>query len=131
MTLISLVAHGPVDPALAWERYVDTRLWSSWSPQISRVELFGAVGSRIEPGLRGRVHAVGGLRVPFEVTSVDDEQMSWSWRVRIGPAAVRLDHRVTARDGGTRTTLDLHGFLPVVAGYAPVAQLALRRLVQV
>ncbi len=128
MTHLSLHADGPADPGTVWERYADTRLWSTWSPQISRVELEGA-GDRIATGLRGRVIAIGGLRVPFEVTSVDAEAMKWSWRVRIGPVAVRLDHGVAAHPGGVRTTLDLHGLLPVVASYAPVAQLALRRLV--
>ncbi len=128
MTHLSLHAEGPADPEAAWERYADTRLWSTWSPQISRVELEGA-DDRIAAGRRGRVIAIGGLPVPFEVTAVDEDAMTWSWRVRIGPVGVRLDHGVAAHAGGTRTTLDLHGFLPVVASYAPVAQLALRRLV--
>ena len=129
MTRLSLHADGPADPGTVWRRYADTRLWSTWSPQISRVEL-GGDGHLIATGLRGRVIAIGGLRVPFEVTAVDAEAMTWSWRVRLGPVALRLVHGVDARGGGTRTTLDLHGLLPVVASYAPVAKLALRRLVR-
>ena len=130
MTGISLSVRGAADPATVWERYADTRAWSSWAPQISRVELPGADGHRIAPRLRGRVHVVGGLRVPFEITAVDHEAMTWSWRVRVGPVTMGLVHRVAAHGGGTRTTLDLDGPLPVVAGYAPLARLALRRLVR-
>lgn len=130
MTGISLVARGAADPVTVWERYADTRAWSSWSPQIAGVDLHGTVGHRIATGLRGRVRVVGGLRVPFEITDVDHHAMTWRWRVQVGPVTMRLVHAVTAHEGGTRTTLDLDGLLPVVAAYAPVAQLALRRLVR-
>ena len=38
MATISLQAHGGAPVSLAWERYADPALWSTWAPQIQRVE---------------------------------------------------------------------------------------------
>lgn len=122
-----LEAHGAVDPATAWERYAVVDAWTGWSPVIARVQ---ADRERIARGVRGTVHARGGLRVPFTVTAVDEPARTWSWRVHLGPVPMTLHHTVTAHDGGTATVLVLAGPTPLLLAYAPWAAWALRRLVR-
>jgi hypothetical protein len=121
-----LQAGGPVPADVVWDRYRLLRLWSGWSPQISGVE---SDADEIAPGVTGKV--LGPLRFPvrFTIDAVDATDRTWSWRVGAVGATLRLDHRVLATDEGSRTTLDVEGFLPVVLGYLPLAQLALHRLV--
>jgi hypothetical protein len=122
-----LTASGPVAPATAWQRYVVLAEWPTWAGHIASVE---ADGDRLRPGLRGRVSGPFGVGVTFVVTAVDEAGRTWSWDVRWGPIELHLDHDVTARaGGGTRTGLELDGPAPVLLGYAPVARLALQRLV--
>jgi len=90
--------------------------------------------------------------VPFRVEAVDESRRTWSWTVRpevagLTVAVMRLEHRVRASPqtaarprrkrgpadraaGGSVTSLRLHARAPVVAVYAPVAWLALKRLVR-
>jgi hypothetical protein len=130
MSTIRLEAHGPAPESLAWERYADPGLWSTWAPQIQRVE---TVLSRLEAGGTGTVRA--GLLprptigVPFTVLAVDETAHEWSWEARLGPLRLRLEHGVDAHPDGSSTWLRVHGPLPVLLGYAPVARLALGRLV--
>ena len=133
MSDLSLSVSGTAPAALAWERYADPQLWSTWSPQIQRVE---TRMQRLEAGGTGTVHAGPLPRptigVPFEVLELDEQAMTWTWRVRLGPAGLvrlLLVHGVTAHGSGSSTWLRVHGPLPVVLGYAPVARLALGRLV--
>ncbi|MGI8459143.1 MAG: SRPBCC family protein [Propionibacteriaceae bacterium] len=129
MPILQLRAHGTAPVEVAWERYADPACWAEWSPQIRAV---ATVATRIAPGVRGTVVAPFGMRVPFEVLAVDEAARTWRWRVRLGPAAIELDHAVRSENGQTLTTLDLSGPLsavPLLLGYAPVAQFALRRLV--
>ena len=67
--------------------------------------------------------------VSFEVLALDEDRREWSWRAHVGPLSLRLEHGVLARGAGSATWLRVHGPLPVVAAYAPVARLALSRLV--
>jgi hypothetical protein len=69
-----------------------------------------------------------GLR--FTVLTVDEAQHEWCWRVRLGPFRLRLEHGVTGHLTGSSTWLRLHGPLPVLLAYAPVARSALARLVE-
>ena len=129
MPILRLRASGTAPVAVAWERYADPARWSSWSPQIRDV-VTSAV--RIAPGAHGAVIGPLGLRVPFEVLGVDEFTRHWSWRVRMGPVAVALDHAVWSEHGRTLTSLDLSGpprAVPLLLAYAPIARLALRRLV--
>ena len=123
-------AHGVARVTLAWERYADPALWSTWAPQIQRVE---TTMTRLEVGGTGTVRAGllsrPTLGIPFEVLAVDEDAMEWEWRARTGPIGLRLEHGVTAHLTGSSTWLRVHGPLPVVLGYAPVARLALKRLV--
>ena len=62
MTTRRLSAVGAAEPAVAWERYAVIGAWPTWSPQIVGVE---TAAERIALGVSGRVHVVGGLRLPF------------------------------------------------------------------
>ncbi|MER6349576.1 SRPBCC family protein [Streptomyces sp. NPDC001595] len=124
---LTLKAVGPAEPATVWERYVQVDRWADWSPQIKAVH---ADRRRIAPALTGSVESIAGLRIAFVIERVDDDRRSWSWRVRLGPVRLRLQHSVQAHPRGSSTSLTLHGPLPVLVAYAPLAQLALRRLVK-
>lgn len=132
-------ARGTASPDEVWDRYLHPSRWPEWSPQIRRVDV--AV-DRLTPGLTGTVRGPLGLGVPFSVETVDADAAvrSWSWRVTVGPIALWLEHTVIPLDAGagstdpdtrrTATTLLVEGPAPVVAAYAPLAQLALVRLVR-
>lgn len=124
---LTLRAHGRADIEVAWERYVDFALWSTWSPQISSV---AADASRIAPGVTGRVHGPLGVHVDFVIDAVDELARMWAWTVRLGPIRLVLEHGVAARGAGCSTWLRVRGPAPVVVGYAPLARLALGRLVR-
>lgn len=122
-----LTARGDADPDEVWDRYVRPQRWPEWSPQIRSVD---TPADRLTPGMQGRVRGPLGLYAAFTVVDVDEAARSWSWQVHIGPAHLRLHHLVAARAPGTCTELDIHGPWPVVLAYAPLAQLALGRLVR-
>jgi len=115
-------AAGPADRRTMWEAYADPSRWSTWAPQIRAVRPL----ERLRPGLRGEVEGFTGLRVRFEVTEVDEAAGRWTWRVRLGPAALTMEHEVA--DG--RTAIALDGPTPIVLAYVPVARHALSRLVR-
>ena len=126
MGLRRLSATGAADPALAWQRYVEIGAWRTWSPHIRGVD---ANRDRIAVGVTGRVHVVGGLRPSFTITDVDAGRRTWSWQVRLGPVVLTLHHAVHSDPRGSRTVLVMAGPDPVLLGYAPLAWVALRRLV--
>jgi hypothetical protein len=132
---------GPVPATQVWERYAVPARWPGWAPQIRAVR---ASAPRIAPGVTGRVHGPLGLRVDFVVTEVDEPGRAWAWRVRIGPLRLQLRHGVEENGveengveengvepdpAGSATWLSVDGPAPIVAGYLPVARLALHRLV--
>lgn len=124
-----VTAHvsGAAPVELAWERYAEPARWATWAPQIRSVDV-GA--DRIAPGVTGTVHALFGISVPFEITEVDEANRTWSWTVHPRPVTMRLEHTVEPwGDGGSRTGIVVHGPLPVVLSYAPLARIALHRLV--
>jgi hypothetical protein len=124
---LTLRATGPRPADEVWERYADPQRWSSWSPQIRRVDAVG----RIRPGLTGRVASwVPGLQLGFRVLEVDARRRTWSWSVRSGPLDLVLEHGVAgAGNGRSSTWLRLRGPSLVLLAYAPLARMALRRLV--
>ena len=128
MATFTLHQTGRADASTVWQRYLHPRLWPTWSPQISSVE---CADDAIAAGSTGVVHAVLGVRVPFEVTEVDGAAMRWSWIARL-PLGIELalTHTVDAVAFGTTTGLVVTGPAPVVLGYLPVATLALRKLVR-
>ena len=118
-------ARGPAAVEEVWDRYATLARWPEWSPQISRVE---ATAEQLALGVRGTVYAGGVLPLGFTVTSCRPEDRTWSWQVRLGPVTLHLDHAVYPAGSGSRTTLALGGPALLVTAYAPLAQVALRRL---
>ena len=127
MSRLTVAAAGAAPAELAWERYAQVACWSEWSPQIRSVT---CSSPRIRTGSTGRVHAVLGVGVDFVVDSVDEAGRIWVWSVRKGPLTLHLTHRVVREGDGCRTTLEMAGPLPVLLGYAPLARVALGRLVR-
>ena len=125
MAARTIEARGPAPVEEVWDRYATLARWPEWSPQISRVE---ASADRLALGVRGSVFLVGGLPLGFTVTSCRPEERAWSWQVRLGPVTLDLEHAVFPAGSGSRTTLSMTGPALVVAAYAPLARLALRRL---
>ncbi len=129
-TTLTAHATGPADPDDVWLRYVTPRHWSGWSPQIRSVG--GApLDETVSAGTSGTVHGPAGVKVAFVVTELDAATRRWSWRVRVGVVDLVMAHGVNPRDATTGSTawVRITGPLPIVAGYAPLARLALRRLV--
>ena len=130
MVTLTLEARGSLDVHSAWERYADPDLWSTWSPQIQRVE---RSTPRLATGTTGTVRAGllprPTLPVPFTVEEVDEARREWTWSAHLGPVTLHLDHGVVARGTGSSTWLRVSGPAVVVLPYLPVARLALGRLV--
>lgn len=131
---MTISAAGAAKPEAVWQQYIHPDRWSDWSPQISAVDYPGEVratpGVAIGAGGVGTVHALFGVRVHFEILNVNAEKRCWSWRVAVAGIRMTLVHDVTPHESGTRTGLQIDGPAPVVALYAPVARLALGRLVR-
>ena len=119
-------ATGPVPAAEVWQRYAVPARWPAWAPQIRRVDTSAA---RIAPGATGYVSGPLGLRVAFTITDVDEARRTWAWDVRLGPVRLHLRHGVEVHPAGSATWLTVRGPALVVAGYLPVARIALHRLV--
>ena len=77
------------------------------------------------------MHGPAGLLVRFRILQVDGSAAvrRWSWSATTAGITLRLGHTVEAVGTGTRTGLTVEGPSLVVAGYLPVARLALHRLV--
>ena len=128
MTVLTLHATGPETPGEVWERYARPARWPTWAPEILGVQV---PEPRLTAGLQGRVRGPVGLTLPFVVESVDEAARRWSWTVSAGPVRLHLLHWVTeGPDGGITTGLRITGPLAVVVGYAPLAQVAIGRLVR-
>lgn len=126
MGALTLQARGPLPVDVVWERYADPQRWPEWAPQIRRVDSVG----RLRPGLTGRVYSYVPPGLAFRVTAVDARRRTWTWRVQAGPITLSLEHGVReGAHGGSLTWLRLHGPLPLLAVYAPIAKIALNRLV--
>lgn len=124
---LTLHAAGPAAPETVWQRYACLDEWASWSPQIRSVQ---AAERRLRAGLRGTVTSLGGVRAAFVVDAVDPGRRTWAWRVRLGPVSLRLLHELRAREDGSATRLTMHGPRLALLAYAPLARLALGRLVR-
>lgn len=145
MGRLTLRAAGAAPPETVWRRYACVDQWSRWSPQIKAVHTEHtehtdhgehqehqehADSRTLVPGLSGTVESVAGIRAAFVVDHVDPDRRAWTWRVRCGPARLLLRHEVRATPDGSSTRLTMRGPLPVLVAYAPLARLALRRLVR-
>jgi hypothetical protein len=113
-----------------WRAYTTPGRWASWSPQVRTVRGL-PLDRTVQPGDRGEVVGPAGVRVAVVVTDVDGAARRWSWRVRVGALTLQGDHGVDAAGPrGCCAWMRLRGPLPVVVGYAPLARLALGRLVR-
>jgi hypothetical protein len=71
----------------------------------------------------------------FRIDAVDHEARTWSWSVRSGPLRLSFDHGVDPAEADPRRAdsstawLVTRALWPVAVGYAPLAKLALDRLV--
>jgi hypothetical protein len=122
-----VAVEGTVPVEQVWHRYTRPALWSEWAPQISRVDIDAAV---IEPGARGTVRGPLLTFAPFRIRSVDHTAHRWSWWVGIGLFGVGMDHGVDETATGSRAWVRIHAHRYLAAPYAPLARLALRRLVR-
>jgi hypothetical protein len=127
MSSLTVRASGPATVPTVWEAYADPQRWPEWSPHIHRVDAVG----RLRPGLEGQVGLPLLPRlVDFVVTAVDAKGGRWSWQAALGPLRMSFDHGVEAKGAGSGTWLTMHGPLPILVLYAPLARLALHRLVR-
>ncbi|MFI8916745.1 SRPBCC family protein [Streptomyces sp. NPDC053513] len=127
MARVTLSAQGAASPDTVWQRYADIHQWASWSPQIKAVH---SVRRRLSPGMSGAIESVVGIRAAFVVEAVDHDRRTWTWRVRLARIQIRLHHEVKPQGRGSATSLTMHGPRLVLLAYAPLARLALHRLVQ-
>jgi hypothetical protein len=127
VTVVTLHATGPEAPAEVWERYAVPARWPEWAPQITGVEV---PAPRLVAGARGRVRGPVGVALPFVVDAVDEAARRWAWTVSLGPVRLHLLHWVAeGPDGGSTTGLRMDGPAPMVLAYAPLARVAIGRLV--
>lgn len=98
-----------------WRAFRDTRRWPDWGPSVRAVD---CPDRYVRAGSTGHVTTLGGLRVPFEVTTCTDGR--WTWDVAGLPAT---GHRVTSDPVVAAFEVPL-----VAAPYAAVCRRALPRL---
>lgn len=100
-----------------WEVFRDTETWPEWGPSVTDVDCPTRL---VHEGTAGRVRTVGGLWLPFRVTSC--RSYRWTWDVAKLPAT---GHRVEKRGEASRAVIEV----PVVAApYVAVCERGLRRL---
>jgi len=126
---LTLRAAGTADLDLVWRRYSEPDLWTTWAPQIRRVECSAPT---LAVGVTGTLFGVvPNLGARFEVVDFCAGEHRWAWDVVAGPVRMHLDHRAEARiGGGTSTTLIVDGPVAAVLTYAPVARISLEGLVR-
>ena len=115
-----IVASREMDASaeVCWDCLVDTDRWPAWGPSIRAVDCDRRY---VESGTTGRVRTVGGLWLPFEITTCSDRR--WTWRVARIPAT---GHRVRA---GPPPRIEFE--IPLLAaGYVPVCLRALQELAE-
>jgi hypothetical protein len=126
---LTLRADGTADLELVWRRYSTPELWTTWAPQIRRVECSAPT---LDVGVTGTVYGVvPNLGARFEVVELAADEHRWAWDVLAGPVRMHLDHRSESRiGGGTSTSLVVDGPAVAVLTYAPVARISLESLVR-
>lgn len=128
---LRLAASGPLSVDEVWGRYTRPELWPTWAPHIRKVDYCEPV---VTPGTTGRVKGVGGVVAHFRIDAVDEAARTWSWSVRSGPVRLSFEHGVDVAPPGSGEAstawLVIHAAWPVAIGYAPIARLALGRLVR-
>jgi hypothetical protein len=121
MSTLHIRRRGGASKYEIWARYRDPLRWREWAPQIREVRADGP----LRTGLEGEIVGVFGVRARFDVLDVDEPGGRWTWIVRSGPLTLRIEHEIAEGLVGVALT----GPAPVVAAYAPIARVALGRLV--
>ena len=121
---LSADGSAPVDEV--WRRYTTPSQWSAWAPQIRGVD---HPPGRVVAGGAGVVRGPLGLRVPFVVEAVDDGALRWAWMPGVDPVRVRMRHGVDPGRRGSSAWVEIAAPQPLALAYAPIARMALRRLV--
>jgi hypothetical protein len=114
--------RGPAGKYVIWARYRDPQRWPEWAPHIREVRAAGP----LRPGLEGTVVGPLGATASFEVIDVDEPSGVWTWVLRAGPVRLRLEHEVAEGRAG----VVISGPAPAVLAYAPLARIALGRVVR-
>lgn len=120
-------ARGSAPADVVWARYTEPERWPSWAPHMKRADY---PYPRVTPGTFGRVYAYGGFSMPFSIDAVDEQARTWDWSVYLGSLRIELQHGVETKGSRTAAWASIGLPLPLALGYAPVATLALRRLVR-
>ena len=114
-------------PGEVWALWSDVGSWHSWDPAVERVALEG----HFAEGAAGMLSLVGGVEAPF-VLEIVEPGGRFLDRLTIGDLVIRIDHQVSAVDGGAevlvRTTVEGPGaddVGPMVTGDTPKALEAL------
>ena len=129
---LRLSATGPASPDEVWYRYTRPALWPTWSPHLREVDYPDAV---MHPGHDRPGHRGGRRRRGVPHRRGRPQVRTWSWSVRSGPLRVSLRPRrrpggpASGSVAGSTAWLVTHALWPVAVGYAPLARLALDRLV--
>lgn len=84
-------------PAEVWALWSDVGSWHHWDPAVERVALEG----HFAEGAAGTICLAGGVEAPFMLEIVEP-QARYLDRLTIGELVVRIDHQVSAVDGGSR-----------------------------
>lgn len=82
----------------------------------------------MRPGDHGTVFGPAGARVDFTILEVDPDERRWRWRLDLEVAKLTLDHGVDPVGWGSAAWVRIRAPRLLVAPYAPLAWLALRRL---
>jgi len=155
---LTLRARGPARPEVVWRRYAEPSRWPSWSPQVRRVDYSHArLVARTRGRVHGPWLLSVSFRI--DAVDEPRRTWSWTVWPQLAGHTVTLMHlshgvvpvssahdrttpRPQAESGvspstagpgvarSTTTWLRLRAPGPVLALYAPVAWLALRRLVR-
>ena len=120
-------AKGAASPEEVWARYTQPERWPTWAPHMKRAIY---PYPRIVEGTFGRVYAYGGFSLPFSIDALDADGWTWGWSVYVAGQRIELKHGVVAGASHTRAWVSIGLPLPIALGYAPIAKLALRRLVR-
>ena len=87
-------------PADVWALWSDVGSWHAWDPAVERVALEG----HFAEGAAGLMVLTGGIEVPFYLEIVEPGARYLD-RLDMGELSIRIDHVVTAVDGGAEITV--------------------------
>lgn len=105
-------------PTDIWALWSDVGSWHCWDPAVERVALEG----HFAEGAAGTMTLSGGVEAPF-VLEIVEPRARYLDKLIIGDLVIRVDHQVTATEGGShvlvRTTVEGDGATsigPLVTG---------------